>query len=234
MFTARSPLPRTPKPPDVDTDDEDGWAYTITERVGKDCGGDDRHEGEGEGGDEVGEPGAAIEEQQQLGDGGAEEELAINLPLPETMQGPPKRRRPPRDQWLIRFGPELPPGAPATKRARQAPDFLGVEQERDGDAAGLLDLPSPPTRVSRLTDLASVSGDGSLSPVSPPTSPTSTPVTTPETSPDTSSIAPPRPAEPPDVLQRHRHFSIGGGETEPDRNYPMIDWMPYPRPPPSS
>ena len=48
-------------------------------------------------------------------------------------------------------------------------------------------------------------------------------------------VSPSPPAEPPDILLRHRHFSIGGGETDPDRSYPMIDWMPYPeeRPPPS-
>ena len=73
---------------------------------------------------------------------------AINLIQPGAPQNTPKRGRPPREQWLVRLGPELPPAAKGqepdpphpAKRARRAPNFLGVEQERHGDPAGLIDL----------------------------------------------------------------------------------------------
>ena len=106
------------------------------------------------------------------------------------------------------------PDITRTGRVRRQPAWYGVEQDRaqDDDQDLQLHLSEPPTR-----DV--------------------TPVSSAAPSPDSSLTLEDENWEPPDVLQRHRHFSIGGGETEPGRNYPMIDWMPPPyteeRPPPS-
>ena len=109
------------------------------------------------------------------------------------------------------------PDITRTGRVRKQPDRYGFEQHRgqDDDQDLVLDLSEPPSRD--VTPLSSVNP-----------------------SPDTSLClanqgVPTPPAEPPDILVRHRHFSIGGGETDSDRPYPMIDWMPYSaeRPPPS-
>ena len=89
------------------------------------------------------------------------------------------------------------------------------ERGRDDDQDLLLHLSEPPSRDVTPLSSAVPSPDASLSEA------------------DQDLLSPP--AEPPDVLLRHRHFTIGGGETEPDRLYPMIAWMPYPeeRPPTS-
>ena len=101
------------------------------------------------------------------------------------------------------------PNITRTGRIRKRPARLGIEEHRDQDDDQdlVLQLSEPPSR--EITPLSSAA---------PP--------------PDTSLA---NQNEPPDVLARHRHFSIGGGETDSDRSYPMIDWMPYPaeRPPPS-
>ena len=109
------------------------------------------------------------------------------------------------------------PDITRTGRVRKQPERYGFEEQRGQDDVQDLELhlSEPPSRD--VTPLSSVNP-----------------------SPDTSlslanqDVTPP-PAEPPDILMRHRHFSIGGGETDSDRSYPMIDWMPYPgeRPPPS-
>lgn len=109
------------------------------------------------------------------------------------------------------------PNITRTGRIRKQPDRFGFEKERGQDEEEdiVLHFSEPPSR--EITPLSSAAP-----------------------SPDTSlGLADldqqPPPAKPPDVLVRHRHFSIGGGETDPDRLYPMINWMPYPeeRPPPS-
>ena len=101
------------------------------------------------------------------------------------------------------------PDITRTGRIRKKPARLGIEEHRDQDDVQdlVLQLSEPPSRD--ITPLSSAAP-----------------------SPDTSLA---NQNEPPDILTRHRHFSIGGGETDPERSYPMIDWMPYPaeHPPPS-
>ena len=107
------------------------------------------------------------------------------------------------------------PDITRTGRVRKKPTRFGFEEHRnqDDDQDLVLHLSQPPSREITPISSAAPSPDTSLSRENEPSPP----------------------AEPPDVLMRHRHFSIGGGETDSDRPYPMIDWMPYPeeRPPPS-
>ena len=113
------------------------------------------------------------------------------------------------------------PDITRTGRIRRPPERLGIELDRgpEDEPEMTLQLSEPPSREVTPSSSAPQSPDSSwymldLLLLPPP---------------------PPPPVEPPDVLVRHRHFTIGGGETDPDRLYPMIDWMPYPeeRPPPS-
>ena len=103
-------------------------------------------------------------------------------------------------------------------------------------AAQLLDLPSSLTE--RMLTPTGPTPTSSCSPT-PPTTPLVTPVATPDTSPETLNVAPPRLLPQGqdiarDVLERHRHWSIGGGETEQERLYPMLEWAPRSRHPPPS
>ena len=207
---------------------------------------EDDHEGD----DEVAMP--------QVGARGDAEDVVLRLPLPEAMQGPRQRRRPPREQQLVAaenldatHDGDLPRG----RRHTRPPDFLGIEKDRDGHgarldlspplAAQLLEL--PPSLAERMLTPTAQTPSSSCSPT-PLATPQITPVPTPETSPDTSVVAPPNRfsghshtwlgtehilhgGDREDVLERHRHWSIGGGETDQNCPYPMLDWAPRPPPP---
>ena len=133
------------------------------------------------------------------------------------------------------------PGQPRGRRQTKPPDYLGIEKNRDDQldlspslAAQLLDLPSSPTE--RMLTPTGPTPTSSCSPT-PPATPQVTPVVTPETSPEASNVAPPNvllESRTRDVLQRHRHWSIGGGETEQEHLYPMLEWAPSFRHPPPS
>ena len=254
------PVQQPTKPPDDSEEDEDGGlCVVVVEEEGEEGAFEDEvgmieaeaGEVEEDEGDDVGE--AALQEEEV----GAVEEAVLNLPLPELMQGPRKRRRPPREQWII--NPRLQqvdanppvvqaeaddePDQPRVRRQTKPPDYLGIEKDRGGQldlspplAAQLLDLPSSLTE--RMLTPTGPTPTSSCSPT-PPTTPLVTPVATPDTSPETLNVAPPRLLPQGqdiarDVLERHRHWSIGGGETEQERLYPMLEWAPRSRHPPPS
>ena len=143
------------------------------------------------------------------------------------------------------------------RRHTKPPDYLGIEKERGDLTAQQLDL--SPTLAAQLLDLQPILMERMLSPAGPtptsscsPTPPASaitTPLTTPKTSPDTSTIESPaglhshtwlsdhgvlHRGDPADVLEASRHWSIGGGENEQGRLYPMLDWTPRTRRQPPS
>lgn len=187
---------------------------------------------------------------------GAEEDVANHLPIPHDMRGPHTRRRPPREAWHV--NPELlhrqqaatadeGPDQPRARRRTKPPDFLGIEKERyeirsdvsQTLAVQLHDLQPPLTERSLTPN--GPTPTGSCSPT-PPATPSVTPMATPDTSPETLTVAPPRTLlgedtqrrDREDVLERHRHWSIGGGETEEECLYPMLAWTPLTRHPPPS
>ena len=216
---------------------------------------------------EEGEVGAEDEEVMAEAGGGGEEggggdvvqEAVLHMPIPDAMQGPRPRRRPPREQWILRQD-ALPgqqaaaqPEAPlAPRRKTKPPDFLGIEQDRSDDATQQLDL-SPPLAADLLNlpqDLAErmLSSSSESSHFSTPlATPLLTPIETPETSPDTSAVTPPldrswlltpmpcsltaeeRANNP---TQRHRHWSFTGPGVYP--NHPRFlnwygEWDPGPQ-----
>ena len=204
---------------------------------------------------EEAETGGGEVEEEECGDEREEAEEAVpNL----QMKSPHKRRHPPREEWIV--NPDLyrrqqaaetdgDPDPPRGRRRTRAPDFLGVEKER-----GERRLELPPTLATQLHDLQTMRTDrvftptgpnptGSCSPT-PPATPRVTPIATPDTSPETTTVAPPRtwleeegvlPRKVAgDVFERHRHWSIGGGETDRECLYPMLDWTPRARRPPPS
>ena len=100
---------------------------------------------------EDGEVGAEDEaEMAEAGGGEVEETEGIreivvqNLPIPEPMRGPRKRRRPPREEWIVNQdlyrqqdgggaqananGDQSPPRG---RRRTRPPDFLGIEKGRE-------------------------------------------------------------------------------------------------------
>ena len=140
------------------------------------------------------------------------------------------------------------------RRHAKPPDYLGIEKERGDFTDQQLDLSStltnqllnlPPSLTERMLSPSVPTPTSSCSPT-PPASVLTTPLTTPETSPNTSTatIAPPADlhshtwlsyhgilhrSNPDDVLEASRHWSIGGGENEQGRPYPMLDWTPRTR-----
>ena len=172
------------------------------------------------------------------------------MPIPQAMLGPRQRRRPPREQWILRqdAGPaqqaqQQDQHGGAQRRKTRPPDFLGIEQDRSDNttqsdllpplAADLHNLPQDTTE--RMLSSSSAS---SLSPT-PLATPLTTPIQTPETSPDTSAIVPPMTwswllAPMPcsltaeersrDPLQRHRHWSFTAPGVYP--NHPrFLNWF---------
>ena len=116
----------------------------------------------------------------------------------------------------------------AAGRIRKEPVRYGFEKERGVSEVEELVLTSPENMIREVTSASShgVSPDMSLG-SSLSTSPGATPVPTPDTSPDISLVLG---SSQQDVLNRHRHFSIDAGETDPNHAYCMIDWMPYGHP----
>ena len=70
--------------------------------------------------------------------------MVPNLPIPEPMRGPRKRRRPPREEWIVNQDLYRQQGAggaqadadgdqdpPRGRRRTRPPDFLGIEKGRD-------------------------------------------------------------------------------------------------------
>ena len=109
-------------------------------------------------------------------------------------------------------------------RRRKQPTRLGIDQDRCANSSQDIQLeveagervftpPGPSPQVSPSSSMI--------------VSPVETPIQTPHTSPEASFSAD---LSQQDVLNRHRHFSIAGGETDPARDYCMIDWMPYNHP----
>ena len=88
------------------------------------------------------------------------------------------------------------PDITRTGRVRKKPARFGFEEHRDQDDDQdlVLHLSEPPSREITPLSSAAPSPNTSLA----------------------NQDEPPPPAEPPDVLMRHRHFSIGGGETDSD------------------
>ena len=201
--------------------------------------------------DQQGDIGGAVEE----GDG-----VEAPLPLlpPQAFRSPRKRRRPPREVWILQQDP--PPGrqdadAPPSKAPRRnakPPDRLGIEQDRQGSQTQEIDL-STQLAAAMLTlphELAermlSSSSSSSHSPT-PLASPHITPLETPNTSPDTSAVVPPMTLtwlldpmpcsltakeRANDPIQRHRHWSFAGPGMYP--NHPRFlnwygEWDPGPR-----
>ena len=144
---------------------------------------------------------------------GVDDQQAVQvqyLPLPAAMHGPRQRRRPPREQLILRQPPAgepdlVQPAAAAQPQPTQAlsrsgrtlkpPDRLGFEKDRADEfhsEPGSLNISAPQSeRESELDDSSTaISSDpGSLA-----ISPKSSPASTPHTSPDTSAIDPPDPA----------------------------------------
>ena len=192
---------------------------------------------------------------EEGGGGDVVREAVLHMPIPEAMAGPRPRRRPPREQWILRQdagpGQQAQPQAQhggAPRRKTKPPDFLGIEQDRRDDTTQQLDTAD---LLNLSQDLAEGTLSSSLSSSSPtPTSiatPFTTPIETPETSPDTSAIAPPmdrtwmlapmpcsltseeRASDP---LQRHRHWSFTAPGVYP--NHPRFlnwygEWDPGPQ-----
>ena len=193
----------------------------------------------------------------ERGGGDVVQEAVLRMPIPEAMRGPRPRRRPPREQWILRQDalPAAQPPAPPVQEPRRKtkpPDFLGIEQDRSDDTTQQLDLsPSlaadllnlPQNVTERMLSTSSVSSQ-SLTPLA---TPLLTPIETPETSPDTSAIAPPMDQSwlldpmpcsltaeerANDPMQRHRHWSFTGPGVYP--NHPRFlnwfgEWDPGPR-----
>ena len=252
---ARPDIRRPTKPPDYwDESEEDDGLCVV--HFGEE------EEGEVDAEDEVeeAEAGGGEVEEEEGGDEGekAAEDAVPNLPIPQAMKSPHKRRRPPREVWIVNQDLDRQqqaaeadgdPDPPRGRRRTRAPDFLGVEKER-----GERRLELPPTLATQLHDLQTMRTErvftptgpnptGSCSPT-PPATPRVTPIATPNTSPETTTVAPPRTwleeegvlprRVAGDVFERHRHWSIGGGETDRERLYPMLDWTPRARRPPPS
>ena len=150
--------------------------------------------------------------------------------LNPPQQGPPEppqqpQQPPPLDEFdaggAIRW----------SGRQRKKPSRFGIDQDRCASFAQDLQLEVEiAERVLTPSGPSPQVSPGSSTIVSPVATPVQTPHTSPEGSFSVDLVQQ-------DVLHRHRHFSIAAGETDPERDYCMIDWMPYGhpdwRPPPS-
>ena len=147
--------------------------------------------------------------------------------LNPPQQGPPEPPQPPAplDE------PDAGGAVRWSGRRRKQPSRFGMDQDRCAGFAQDLQLDVEiAERVFTPSGPSPQVSPGSSTIVSP----VETPVQTPDTSPEGSFSVD---LFQQDVLNRHRHFSIAAGETDPERDYCMIDWMPYDhpdwRPPPS-
>ena len=172
------------------------------------------------------------EEAQDAGDvgGGAEGEeppqavdhIVAYQPLRAALQGPRKRRRPPREQQLIdQDALQTIAAAARPVRLRREPDHYGIEKGRGPDTCPelLLTLSAPPSREITPLSTPAPSPDSTLELESGPEKAPNPPLWL-----SKNNILPKK--VPGDVLEVHRHWSIGGGETEQGTLYPMLDWTP--------
>ena len=217
-------------------------------------GGDEAEEREdaaGEGGDKVeeeAEEGAVVaEDEVEMAEAGggevveeeggddeqdeADDNVVVYQPLPAAQQAPKKRRRPPREVWIVNqdaaraeVAAQAPPaqqdlGRPV--RIRREPDHYGIEKGRGPDTCPelVLTLSAPPSRDITPLSTPVPSPDSTLELESKPAHAHGLPTWLTE-----QGILPK--GAPGDVLEAHRHWSIGGGETEQGRLYPMLDWTP--------
>ena len=87
--------------------------------------------------------------EEEGGGGDVVKEAGLQMPIPEAMKGQRPRRRPPREQWLLRQDAVPEQQAAAQPQAQhltvprhktKPPDFLGIEQDRSDNATQQLDL----------------------------------------------------------------------------------------------
>ena len=169
--------------------------------------------------------------------------------LPNIRGASRKRRRTPREEWIIAQdagGGEADPedveqgGHEEDDEVQQLPHILAAPRKRrrppreewivaqiaGGPAARPRRQPNPPDRLG-IEQEREGEEDGELHP-----SPDRqimrlvTPLSSAQPSPDTTATEEPSK----DVLTKHRHFSIEDYETDPNVPYAMLDWMPYPNP----
>ena len=167
----------------------------------------------------------------------ADDHAVAYQPLPAAQQAPKKRRRPPREQWILNQDAAQAVAAAAQQpqadappaqqdldrpvRTRREPDHYGIEKWRGQDTCSelKLTLSAPPSRDITPLSTPAPSPDSSLELESKPVHALGPPTWL------TKHGILPKGA-PGDVLEAHRHWSIGGGETEQGRLYPMLDWTP--------
>ena len=196
-------------------DDEEGEPVAEDEEEMADAGG-------GEVAEEEGGDGIEADMADIVGEGadnaqgeveGVDDQQSVQvqyLPLPAAMHGPRQRRRPPREQLILRQPPAgepdlVQPAVAAQPQPAQAlsrsgrtlkpPDRLGFEKDRADEfhsGPGCLNISAP--HSERELELDDSSTAISSDPGSLATSPKSSPASTPHTSPDTSAIDPPDPA----------------------------------------
>ena len=172
------------------------------------------------------------------------EPLSMPSPQGPALRPPAPTPQPPDLSFHLGPTSSLPPQPPApldepdaggavrwSGRRRKQPSRFGMDQDRCAGFAQDLQLDVEiAERVFTPSGPSPQVSPGSSTIVSP----VETPVQTPDTSPEGSFSVD---LFQQDVLNRHRHFSIAAGQTDPERDYCMIDWMPYDhpdwRPPPS-
>ena len=78
--------------------------------------------------------------EEEGGGGDVVKEAGLQMPIPEAMKGQRPRRRPPREQWLLRQDAVPEQQAAAQPQAQhltvprhKTQDFLGIEQDRSDD-----------------------------------------------------------------------------------------------------
>ena len=203
----------------VDEEADGAGRNNLEEVAGAEVGDDEAVEP----GDEGQEMAQAVEDAGGGGDeggeaGGEEPPQVAYQPLRVAPQGPRKRRRPPREQQLVDQGLDQ-TARPA--RARREPDHYGIEKDRGPETCPELQLTlsAPPSREITPLSTPAPSPDSTLELDSRPEKARNPPTWLSE-----DNIVPK--GDPGNVLDAHRHWSIGGGETEQGTPYPMLDWTP--------
>ena len=205
--------------PEVDEEADGAGRNNVEEGAGAEVGEREAVETE----DEGQEMAQVVEDAGGGGDeggeaGGEEPPQVAYQPLRLVQQGPRKRRRPPREQQLVDQGLDQ-TARPA--RARREPDHYGIEKDRGPETCPELQLTlsAPPSREITPLSTPAPSPDSTLELDSRPEKARNPPTWLSE-----DNIVPK--GDPGNVLDAHRHWSIGGGETEQGTPYPMLDWTP--------